>query len=85
MNNTEDLNALLSSPIPEVVTAAKRAIELNERLSRREISLDEYSELIDDIARLERIDKAMFKQDVYIAISKAYKVILALKTIVPLI
>ena len=85
MNNTEDLNALLSSPIPEVVTAAKRAIELNERLSRREISLDEYGELIDDIARLERIDKAMFQQEVYIAISKAYKVILALKTIVPLI
>ena len=85
METNQDLRELLDSPIPEVVSAAQKAIALNEKLARKEISLSEYNELIDDIARLDRIDSAMMKQEVYIAISKAYKVIVALKTFAPLI
>jgi hypothetical protein len=85
MDKNADVKELLNSPIPEVVTAAQHAITLNERFARKEISLSEYNELIDDIARLDRIDTAMFKEDVYVAVNKAYKIILALKTFAPMI
>jgi hypothetical protein len=83
MNENKNLNELLKSPIPEVVTAAQHAILLNDRYARKEITLSEYNELIDDIARLDRIDKAMFKEEVFIAIKKAYEIIKALRIFSP--
>jgi len=80
----EELTELLSSPIPEIASAAQKAVELNAKLARREISISEYNELISDIARQDKIDSAMFREDLYVAILKAYKIILALKTFVPM-
>lgn len=83
--DNQNVQELLSSPIPEVVNAAERAIALNEKLARREISISEYNELIDDITRLDKIDSAMYKEQAYIAIAKAYKIIVALKTFAPML
>ena len=83
MDKNADLQKLLSSPIPEIRTAAQQAVSLNGKLSRKEISYSEYVELMDDISRLDRIDKAMFKEEVFIAIKKAYEIIKAVRMLSP--
>lgn len=73
---------LVGSPVPEIASAAFRAIELRSKLANKAISQEEYDELFDDITRLDRIDSEMFTEEVFLGINQAYTIIMTLKSII---
>lgn len=79
--STETLNQLLVSKIPEVKEAAERAKELVLRLKSGEISKDEFDELIDDLTRIDNIDRAMISLQRYNEIMTAINIIIMLKSL----
>lgn len=82
--STETLNQLLVSKIPEVKEAAERAKELVLRLEAKEISKSEFDELIDDLTRIDNIDRSMISLQRYNEIMMAIKIILTLKSLTSL-
>jgi len=81
----KDVESLLDSEVPEISEAAQKALDLNIRLKAKEISQEEYVDLLEDIGRLENIDRAMYTESVYLAIYQAYAAIIALKTLTSII
>ena len=79
------LNPLLTSKISEVRQAAEQAANLSEQLKAGDLTQSEFDELIDDITRIEQINKDMFNLTVYMDIQKAFQIILTLKSIVTLL
>lgn len=79
--STETLNQLLVSKIPEVKEAAERAKELVIRYEADEITKDEFDELIDDLTRIDNIDRAMITLQRYNEIMAAIKIIITLKSL----
>lgn len=82
--STETLNQLLVSKIPEVKEAAERAKELVDRLEKDEITKSEFDELIDDLTRIDNIDRDMISLQRYNEIMAAIKIILMLKSLTSL-
>lgn len=83
--STEFLNKLLFSEIPEVVEAAKRAKQLVIRLESKELTKDEFDELIDDLTRIDNIDRSMITMEAFREIVQAFEVIMTLKSLASLI
>lgn len=79
--STETLNQLLVSKIPEVKEAAERAKELVLRLEAKEITKSEFDELIDDLTRIDNIDRAMITLQRYNEIMMAIKILVTLKSL----
>ena len=79
--STQTLNQLLVSKIPEVKEAAERAKELVLRLEAKEITKSEFDELIDDLTRIDNIDRAMISLQRYNEIMAAVKIIITLKSL----
>ena len=79
--STETLNQLLVSKIPEVKEAAERAKELVLRLKANEINKSEFDELIDDLTRIDKIDRSMITLQRYNEIMAAVKIIITLKSL----
>jgi len=79
--STETLNKLLVSKIPEVKEAAERAKELVIRLEANEITKSEFDELIDDLTRVDNIDRSMITLERYNEIMTAIKILITLKSL----
>lgn len=82
--NTETLNQLLVCNIPEVVEMASKTTKYAMQLHNQEITKDEFDDLIDDLTRIDNIDRSMISLERYREIMTAIAVILKLKSIVSL-
>jgi hypothetical protein len=60
----ELFNNMLADPMIEVQEFARRAQELKLQFSNKELSEDEYNELVEDLLNLEYINKEMLSLDV---------------------
>lgn len=79
------LTPLLSSNIPEIVSAANEAIILLDQLKDNKITKSEFDELIDDLTLMDNINRDMITLEVYIDIQRAFVFIMTLKSITTLI
>lgn len=79
--STERLNDLLVSEIPEVVEAAQRATQLVARFKAKELTKDEFDELIDDLTRIDNIDRSMITMEAFRELVEAFTIIVALKSL----
>jgi hypothetical protein len=84
MSVLEEVRELTHSNNIDIAHAAIRAIELNKQLANGVLSADEYNDLLDDVIKLNDIEKDMMTIDIYRLIVKAYNTILALKTLTSL-
>ena len=84
-NPADTMNNLLVSNVPEISKAAKRANQYLEELEGNKITPTEYDDLIDDLIRLDRIDKSMVTLEVYREIVKAYQYLATLKSLTSLL
>jgi transcriptional regulator of nitric oxide reductase len=82
--STEHLNDLLLSKIPEVADAARRANELIIEYQSHQISKSEFEELIDDLTNIDKIDRSMISLERYNELMTALKIIVTLKTLIPM-
>ena len=79
-----ELESLIKSTIPQISTAAEKALNANTLYKTHQISTDEYLDLIDDITRIDYINKEMETELIYMSIVNAYKLISQLKTLISL-
>lgn len=84
MSTLEDVKRLTESPIHHISQAATKALELNRELVNGNLTAAEYNELLDDVVRLDSIEKDMISIEIYRLIVQAYHTILTLKTIASL-
>lgn len=82
--SVEVLNKLLISEIPEVVTAAQRADVITSKFQSGELTKSEFDELIDDITKIDNIDRNMVNIEIYREIKQAFDVIMTLKSLTSL-
>ena len=82
--SVEVLNKLLISEIPEVVTAAQRADVITSKFQSGEQTKSEFDELIDDITKIDNIDRNMVNIEIYREIKQAFDVIMTLKSLTSL-
>lgn len=82
--STEHLNDLLLSKIPEVADAARRANELIIEYQAGQLSKSEFEELIDDLTNIDKIDRSMISLERYNELMIALKLIVTLKTLIPM-
>lgn len=83
--STQLLNDLLVSEIPEVAEAAQRAQQITARYEAQELTADEFKELIDDLANIDRIDRSMMTIEAFREIKKAFDIIMTLKALASLL
>lgn len=79
MANNQDLADMITSHIPLIANSAARAQHIKAEFEAGRLSHDEYKDLIDDISRLDNIDKEMFTIEVYREIVQALAYIATLK------
>ena len=61
----EILNNLLSSPIPEVRDLASSVVKLKTKLDAKQITQDEFEELVKDLMTLEHIREDMVSHEAW--------------------
>ena len=83
--NTETLNNLLISSIPQVVNMAKETQKLLAKRETGAISQSEFEELMEDLTRLDTIDRRMISLEAWREINKAVDIIIKSKTVAAII
>lgn len=72
------------SDIPEIKDAVHKSKNLAELYVNKEISKDEFIELLTDICSMEKIDESMTSFENYREIVKAFKLLIQLKSVLSL-
>lgn len=84
MSTLDEVKELTKSNIPQIALAATKALALNQELVNGTITADEYNELLEDVVKLDNIEKDMLTIELARLVVKAYNTILTLKTIASL-
>ncbi|MEM2159469.1 MAG: hypothetical protein QXN55_00790 [Candidatus Nitrosotenuis sp.] len=69
------INDILISPIPEVKDLGERAVTLKKQLDEKQITEDEFTELLEDIKSLNNIHKEMVSLETWRELLKAVQII----------
>ena len=81
----EFLNDLILSPIPEISDAANLATNYLRMYTDKEISNDEFDDLITDLANIDNIYSQMLSVEVKSELMRALNLILTLKAVTNLV
>ena len=81
----EFLNDLILSPIPEISDAANLATNYLRMYTDKEISKDEFDDLITDLANIDNIYSQMLSVEVKSELMRALNLILTLKAVTNLV
>lgn len=85
MQNLEVLNELSKSHIPEVKALVENYKIIQLKLETKEITLDEYNELVDDLCQLDDIKKEMLELEVVRVVMDVINTLKSLKATMSLI
>jgi len=85
MSAIEQVQELTKSPVSLISEAATKALALNQDFVNGKLAADEYNELLEDVVKLDDINRQMEAVETERMIVKAYNTILTLKTIASLI
>jgi hypothetical protein len=85
MSVIEEVQDLTKSPVTLISEAAIKALTLNQDFVNGKLTAEEYNELLEDVVKLDDINKQMEAVETERIIVKAYNTILTLKTIASLI
>jgi predicted RNA binding protein with dsRBD fold (UPF0201 family) len=69
------INDILLSPIPEVKELGQRAAALKKQFDEKQISEDEFNELLEDIKSLNNIHKEMVSLETWRELLKAVQIL----------